>query len=123
LPLKLAKALAFAAALQILGGHWMLLQSMAWVGMVIDFARTEPLPVAVAKTFDGGHPCDLCKSVSKGRGEEQQREELKLVVKFEAVLTCDCTLPDRTVAAMSYSEVSRSVPWRAHSPPTPPPLV
>jgi hypothetical protein len=121
-PSRLAKFFALVAAVQILGGHWMLLQSAAWVGMVIDFSHHESLPVAIEKTFDGEHPCDLCKTVSKGRGDEQQREQAKLTLKFEAVLGSPLSLP--APAAQPWLYPSGCAEWIAltAAPPTPPPL-
>ena len=45
------------ALFMIAGGHWAMLQSVAWAGMVKDFSRTGTIAEAVTKTFDGKHPC------------------------------------------------------------------
>lgn len=47
------------------GGHLALLQGIAWTTMVRDFAKTESLGAALEKTFDGKHPCSLCKKISQ----------------------------------------------------------
>jgi hypothetical protein len=59
------------------GGHWAFLQSVAWVSMVIDFSKDAPLSVAVEKTFDGKHPCNLCKIVKHGKETEQKQDAIK----------------------------------------------
>jgi hypothetical protein len=69
---RLARSLVLLAAVQILGGHWMLLQSAAWVGMVIDYSHRESLPAAIGKTFDGAHPCALCKQIVVGKKHEKK---------------------------------------------------
>lgn len=57
-----------------LGMHWALLQTVAWTGMVISYSQRAPLREAISKTFDGKHPCALCKAIQKGRAEEQKRD-------------------------------------------------
>ena len=47
----------------VIGMHWVILQSVAWTGMIIVYSQTAPLREALAKTFDGEHPCGLCKAV------------------------------------------------------------
>lgn len=54
------------------GGHWLALQSIAWACMIVDYARQDPLSAAVAKTFDGRHPCPMCLKICEGRQQEQQ---------------------------------------------------
>jgi len=58
-----------------LGLQWIALQGIAWTGMLISFARDGSLTEAVAKTFDGAHPCPLCKMVKKGIEAEQEPRE------------------------------------------------
>lgn len=58
------------AGLQLLGGHWAILQTAAWVGMVIDYSKTEGVDAGIAKTFDGKHPCPLCLSIAKNKEKE-----------------------------------------------------
>ncbi len=50
----------------LVGGHWGMLQVVAWTGMVITYSRDASLGEAVRKTFDGDHPCALCNEVSAG---------------------------------------------------------
>ena len=54
------------------GGHYALLQTVAWTTMVNDFSRTNSLSMAVEKTFDGRHPCPLCKKIAKARSAEEK---------------------------------------------------
>ncbi len=108
--------------MQILGGHWVALQSVAWVGMVIDYSKQASLTTALEKTFDGEHPCDLCKTVSKGRGEEQKNETLKQVVKFEAVLPVHLALTVPVGQPWHFPCLIETPAALAFAPPTPPPL-
>ena len=57
-----------------LGLHWAALQSVAWVGMLISYSQAGSMGSAIVKTFDGRHPCPLCKAIGKGEqsGEKQE---------------------------------------------------
>ena len=59
--------MALAAALGLSGGHWMLLQSVAWAGMIVEYSRHAPLQTALEETFDGKHPCPMCRMIESGR--------------------------------------------------------
>lgn len=65
-----------------LGLHWALLQSVAWTGMIISYSQDNSLREAVSMTFDGQHPCRLCKAIQQGRTEEQQQEKIAPVNKL-----------------------------------------
>jgi hypothetical protein len=74
-----AKWFVVAALVFTLGGHWAVLQMVAWAGMAANFSQTDSLPVAISKTFDGKNPCKLCKLVSAGKKAEKKSE-----AKFDA---------------------------------------
>ncbi len=120
---RFARILVLLAAVQILGGHWAVLQSVAWVKMVVDYSQTDTVTVALEKTFDGAHPCNLCNVVSKGRAAEQSSPLAKdvLKLKFEAILAPIAgLLPPRSVPAQFF--VVASLPSDAFfSTPVPPP--
>lgn len=65
----------FIAILAMSGGHWLVLQSVAWARMIVEFSQRDPLGTAIAKTFDGRHPCALCLQVRQGQAEERERGE------------------------------------------------
>ena len=121
---RFAKTLAALALFQICGGHWALLQSVAWVGMVISYSQEEAsLPEALEKTFDGAHPCTLCKVVRDGKSDEQRQEETRTVAKLDAVLAPTVGVPRPVADEFDYSAVPRLLTSLRESPPTPPPLV
>ena len=68
-----------------LGLHWSLLQSVAWIGMVIRYSHGAPLKEGLAKTFDGKHPCSLCKEIAKGKQSQEKSEFAPTAKKFEFV--------------------------------------
>jgi hypothetical protein len=64
------------ALLQIFGGHWALLQTGAWVGMIIQYSQRAGLKASLAQTFDGEHPCSVCKAIQDGKKQEQKKAPL-----------------------------------------------
>jgi hypothetical protein len=68
----------FAATLVLvlsLGLHWAFLQTVAWTGMIISYSHGSSFKEAVTKTFDGKHPCSLCKVIQQGRAEEKKQDQ------------------------------------------------
>ena len=61
------------AFLQLLGGHWAILQVGAWAGMVVSYSQQGGVINGVAQTFDGDHPCPICKAIKDGKKQEQQK--------------------------------------------------
>jgi hypothetical protein len=80
--IKTGNWLLIAALSIAFGGHWVVLQSVAWTRMMVENARRTELRAAVSQTFDGAHPCALCKSIEKGRQEEKKQEVPLVVTKL-----------------------------------------
>src|SRR5882672_11743927 len=78
--------LGVAAALIIaVGGHWAVLQSVAWVSMAVSYSHTDSWEIALKKTFSGEKPCKLCLAVKEGKQQEQKQSLLKLETKLDFV--------------------------------------
>jgi len=118
---RLAKFFMLIAAVQILGGHWAVLQTVAWTTMLVDYAQQDSLTVAVAKTFDGAHPCQLCHTVKEGRQEEQKKQAPTTIAKLDAVLASAIQLPLRSEAPRVFFSVALQPREVVLSPLTPPP--
>jgi hypothetical protein len=56
------------------GLHWGLLQTVAWVGMLVSYSQDASLKEAMAETFDGKHPCALCKEIAKAKRSERKSQ-------------------------------------------------
>lgn len=82
---RLSKVLAIFVAVQLLGGYWFALQCAAWVGMFAHYSHDGNLTVAVEKTFDGQHPCDLCRALTKARDTEKKQERVVSMNKIEMI--------------------------------------
>jgi len=103
------------------GGHWAFLQSAAWLGMVVSYSQNAPFSIALENTFDGQHPCGLCKLVQEGKKSERQRGLLKAETKLNLLLAQarPWLLPP---LPFSLSPTEPGVARiRLESPPTPPP--
>ncbi len=119
----LSRALALIALLQLLGGHWVVLQTAAWVGMTLDFSKQSSLASAISKTLDGQHPCKMCETVKQGQSKDQKIEFSKNLLKTEAVLAKTFFVP---VPPLSDARpLSGFCIWsiRRDPPPTQPPLL
>lgn len=75
--IKLLGALSIAFALFIIaGGPLMVLQGVAWAGMIQEYSKNDTLTNALQKTFSGKHPCCLCKKIAKESKKEQKTTAL-----------------------------------------------
>jgi hypothetical protein len=104
-----------------LGSHWALVQSVAWVRMAVEYSRSAPLGEALGMTFDGRHPCTLCKIVQAATHSERQKTsvspdtKLDLLCRFPGLLL----FPDPCLPPLLGMEEQAST--RLEAPPTPPP--
>lgn len=103
------------------GAHWALLQSLAWVGMTVSYAKDAPLSVAISKALDGQHPCGICKFVQEGKKSEQKGEFHHLEVKLDLVFQGQRMDLDAPVVAPLCYEVGSDWLARTLAPPLPPP--
>jgi hypothetical protein len=71
---RIGKICLVLALVAMLGAHWLLLQTVAWTTMLADNLRTQSVKEAVTETFDGNHPCPLCKAIAAGRQSERKTE-------------------------------------------------
>jgi len=122
---KFGYALIALALFLTAGGHYALLQTVAWTTMVNDFSRTGSLSMAVEKTFDGRHPCSLCKKITKARSAEEKapatvKAEKKAEV-FVASALSDVPMP--IARPIVYGPAPFVVmPERFFAPPVPVPI-
>jgi hypothetical protein len=63
-----------SALVTMLGAHWALLQTVAWTTMLADNLCTHSVKEAMTETFDGNHPCPLCKAIAAGKQSERKTE-------------------------------------------------
>ena len=97
-------ALMAAALFLSAGGHLALLQGVAWANMIRDYSRGGSLTQAVEKTFDGKHPCPLCKKIAAQRSHDEKAPvTVKAEKKAEVFLASASTLiPLPVVGSFAY---------------------
>jgi len=119
---RLGHLLLIAALLVATGGHWALFQTVAWTNMLADNLQRESLSGALARTFDGKHPCSMCNEIAAAKKSEKKSDLPNLGKKLEftserAAFVFTTPAKFRLTSAMVKSPAS----W-SEAPPTPPPL-
>ena len=120
-------AACFVALFAMLGGHWLVLQSVAWTRMLVDFSRQDSFTTAVAKTFDGEHLCPMCRKIQAGRQQEEQQQKNTPPLKREKMpdmMLDNRQLPPDFVPTDAQDAVPTVPRLRAdfiQTPPVPPP--
>lgn len=118
---RLANALLIVALLMATGAHWAVLQSVAWTTMLAHNLRSGSLAEAVEHTFDGRHPCCLCKQIAAGKDSEKKTEfplQLSRLEFLDARPRFFFVAPD---GFWQVAVTTRTVKSISLSPPTPPP--
>jgi hypothetical protein len=124
--LRLGQLLACIALFSIAGGHYAVLQTVAWTGMLVDYSRSAGLVEGVKQTFDGDHPCKMCLSIEETKREEQKQQLPLVSAKPLDLKATALVLPAdfSRVPALSLSHASQSdrlPPSCIEDLPTPPP--
>ena len=125
---RLGFLFAALAIFSIAGGQWAVLQSIAWTGMLHDYTQcTGSFAAAVEQTFDGAHPCELCREIASAKAKEQKEKSAAPGAKEDTkakAMVADAVVQPVAPAAMLLTRVwstSSTGPDRADQPPTPPP--
>lgn len=122
----LGQLVAAVALFFIAGGHWGALQTVAWAGMLVTYTQKDgSLLSGVKKTFDGEHPCTMCTSIKKAKGQEQSKPvtvvSSKKIEAFPAPLRA--ALPPRVCREFVFApQAGLQGPQRADAPPVPVPI-
>jgi len=106
-----------------LGLHWAVLQTVAWAGMLVAYSQASTVREAVSRTFDGKHPCPLCKAIERGRQEEKSQDQktLKPSGKLDPGILCQTLDFDFRSRLEPPAPVPVSAPKRPDAPPKPRP--
>lgn len=117
---RFGKFFITVALVIILGGHWVMLQTVAWTTMLADNLQSNSFQNAVAKTFDGKYPCPLCRAIAAGKQSEKKSafapaQKLEFPLCKESIVLI---APSRLGIFPSADSSLKSV---LQKPPTPPP--
>lgn len=125
---KIFRGLLVAALMVSIGLHWAVLQSAAWVGMAVTYSLEKgSLVEGLSDTFDGDHPCPLCKAVESGvqAGQESGDESAPPVkvkeLKLNLALVSVPTFHFLPATPTTWSTISSTAVRLTQRPVTPPP--
>jgi hypothetical protein len=104
-----------------IGLQWIALQSVAWTTMVFRYAKRVPLTEAIAKTFDGAHPCSLCHAVNKAKNSEKKSDLQSPKTKIDMICVACIFRPIPPFIPFDYPATVFSNSVRGNAPPVPPP--
>jgi len=87
---RFAQIILVFAVFCMANGSDFIAQGFAWGTMIIDYSSHDTVVEAVLKTFDGNHPCKICKKV-----DEQQHSQTKRMMEAGLrKLDLCCATPD-----------------------------
>jgi len=102
--------------------HWSFLQSVAWVGMAITYSQdSSSFTEALAKTFDGKHPCKLCKFVAEGKKSEKKHQAQLKILKLDVFSPVRSQFVFISPKPDHYNSPASVALDHTEAPPTPPP--
>ena len=124
MPARIGIFLCFVAILQIAGGHWALLKTTALIGMAVEYSQSEGICNGLIHTFDGLHPCAMCKAISKGsKQEKDNRSLLQLRLKQTLAVTVNSFTIHVNCGYRTYPEDIMQSDSSSQEPRVPPPRI
>ncbi|WP_265593938.1 hypothetical protein [Haloferula sp. BvORR071] len=123
-------AVAVLGCLHLCGGQWGALQVVAWTKMIVDYSAQDGLAEGAAKTFDGAHPCCMCKAIAEGKKQESKEQNSKAPLAAQNLALKECVLgkpivvpPPVTCEAtvVVLPDFASNGAWVGYRPPVPPP--
>ena len=118
---KARRLIVILALLASVGGHWAVLQSVAWTRMIIERTHADSFVTAVKTTLDGDHPCDMCKRITEGKQSERQEEKVQVNVKLDMLCELRLIAIVPPSQPMNFPSSPTEGTPRAERPPVPPP--
>lgn len=123
--------IALMGCLHLCGGHYGVLQGLAWSQMIISYSAESGWIEGARQTFDGEHPCQLCVAIADAKQKDSepanqgpQRRgmdsglELKPCPLSSPLVVTEPTLTDHPQGHGSHSP---TLEGSLHSGPEPPP--
>lgn len=114
--------LAVIAALAVgSGAHFVVLQSVAWATMLVEYSQEASLAEAVEKTFDGAHPCALCLNIQSADKQQKQQQTARPMPDLKGILAPVLRVAAPTFVFAEWPPLVESAVPLSDSPPIPPP--
>ncbi len=111
-----AVVLIFSVGLQ-----WPILQSVAWLNMIVSYSQEDGFETAVAKTFSGKHPCRICHVVKAGQEAEQEQAKDVSIKKIDLISEAPAVEVFAQVLSIPPPTFLAGTGLLLDAPPTPPP--
>ena len=89
--------------------------------MLVRYSQQTTLVEALVKTFDGQHPCLLCKQISEGRKAEKKSERSTGLKQLEYTHAANRFIFSPPSDFRLAVELPPTLASLAHTPPVPPP--
>ncbi len=126
LPRDVARLAAACLLAGLLGvGPLGLLQAVAWAGMIVDYSSRYGITGGISRTFDGQHPCPMCKKITKARQDQRTADSTVTLppTKLVCLVAPAAQLPSARLHPRSqdYFGSPRALRPRSERPPIPPP--
>ena len=115
------------AMFSVAGGHWAVLQTVAWGQMLVTYSKEAgSFVLGAKKTFSGDYPCSMCRKVAEGKKKEKQElpQTIKTDKKAEVALVdfgAPIELP--LIGQRRFFSGIFFFPTRSDAPPSPVPIV
>jgi len=118
---RLPRLLLTVALACSVGLHWSLLQSVAWTTMLLGNLQSLSITEAVTRTFDGKHPCSLCKAIAEGKKSEKKSDTIPSLKKFDGLSQTPTIAIIPPATFPQVAEIPARHEALTYAPPTPPP--
>jgi hypothetical protein len=118
---RIGKCLVVTALVLSMGLHWAALQTVAWAAMLANNLETNSLCCALCKTFDGKHPCCMCKAIAAAKAAQKKSEAVASALKLECTPLADGA---KLAPQAQFEKVARTNTFAESlpsKPPVPPP--
>jgi hypothetical protein len=89
--------------------------------MAVSYSQNSTLKEALLKTFDGKHPCTLCKVVQQGKSAQKKQDAQSEIAKLDLFLDARTATIFCLVPVTFQLDASAFPVFRNDSPPIPPP--
>ena len=119
--MRIGRGALIVALCVSIGAHWAALQSIAWATMLVKYSQQVSLPKAVAETFDGNHPCDLCKHIDRVVHSQKKQDVQPVTIKPDLICTTRGVVLFPPWTDISFPQLRLKGSLLADSPPVPPP--
>jgi hypothetical protein len=118
---RLSALLILIAFVFSTGGHWYVLQGVAWTKMVSEFSEYTPLVQAVKMAVSGQYPCKMCKVIAEKKQQEEQSQYKLPTIKKDFVSLQPAPLTQPAFTHLVYPVVQMHFAACGGQPITPPP--